>query len=463
MGRAAAFFDLDRTLLKGASGPLLTEALMRAGVLPQRRLPGERFVYRAYEVIGESLVGIGLARQAVRVFAGIDRSAVRAAAETAADDLSRHVLPYVHPLVDEHRAEGRPVVLATTTPFDLVEPFAKRMGFDDVIATRYLFDVEGLYTGALDGPFVWFTGKLDAVRQWADAQGVSVSDSWAYSDSVYDVPLLQAVAHPHAVNPDPRMRAVATVRRWPQMWLDVPPGVPKLAGIEPADVVRALARPELFPYARWDIEGIERIPSEGPAILVGNHRSYFDTAAMGLTVARAGRPPRFLGKKEVFDAPVVGQLARALGGIRVERGSGSDRPLIEAERALAAGELVALMPQGTIPRGRAFFDPELKGRPGAARLAHASKAPVIPIGLWGTEKVWPRNSRLPNVTNLLSPPTVRVRVGEPVELAYDTVEADTDRIMQAICALLPPEAHVRHVPSAEELARTMPAGHSADE
>ena len=248
MGRAAAFFDLDRTLLKGASGPLLTEALMRAGVLPERSIPGERLFYRAYELAGESLFGIGLARQAARVFAGLDRNSVRAAAEVAAEELSSRVLPYVHPLVEEHRAEGRAVVLATTTPFDLVEPFAKRMGFDDVIATRYLFDVDNLYTGKLDGPFVWFTGKIDAVRRWADAHDVSVADSWAYSDSIYDVPMLQAVAHPHAVNPDPRLRAVATVRRWPQMWLDVPPGVPKFAGIEPADIVRLIARPELFPY-----------------------------------------------------------------------------------------------------------------------------------------------------------------------------------------------------------------------
>ncbi len=82
---------------------------------------------------------------------------------------------------------------------------------------------------------------------------------------------------------------------------------------------------------------------------------------------------RFLGKKEVFDAPVVGSIVTALGGIRVERGSGSDEPLRAAADALTAGEAVALMPQGTIPRGRAFFEPELKGRWGAAKLAALSK------------------------------------------------------------------------------------------
>src|SRR5262249_35178495 len=160
-------------------------------------------------------------------------------------------------------------------------------------------------------------------------------------------------------------------------------------------------------------------------------RSYFDPLALGFAFARRGRPVRFLGKREVFDAPVVGQVVRAMGGIRVDRSSGSDAPLVEAEAALAAGELVAILPQGTIPRGPAFFDPELKGRWGAARLAAATGVPVIPLGLWGTEKVWPRSERVPRLWNVLHPPTVRVRVGEPVDLDLRSPEADTERIMAA--------------------------------
>jgi putative phosphoserine phosphatase / 1-acylglycerol-3-phosphate O-acyltransferase len=180
-------------------------------------------------------------------------------------------------------------------------------------------------------------------------------------------------------------------------------------------------------------------------------------------VMRAGRPLRFLGKKEVFDAPVIGPIATALGGIRVDRGTGSGAPLREAERALAAGEVVALMPQGTIPRGRAFFDPELRGRPGAARLAAATGAPVVPLGLWGTEQVWPRSSRLPNVANVTHPPTVRVRVGAPVRGLTGDVDADTRRIMQAITRLLPAEARRRHEPTKEELVRTYPPGKVGEE
>lgn len=458
----AAFFDLDRTLLRGASGPIITETLIAAGIVRDRKVPGMGLFYKFYDVVGETLPGMFLARRAADFASGWVREAVMEAAETAADVLVDSVAPFAAPLMDEHRRAGRPVVLATTTPYDLVKPLAERLHFDDVIATTYA-EEEGKYTGKLDGGFVWGTGKLAAVRRWAEDRGVDLNESWAYSDSIFDFPLLSAVGHPHAVNPDPRLRFAALLRRWPVRHLDLPAGVPKLVGMEPARLLRPFLRPELFPYARFDISGIERIPVDGPAIIVANHRSYFDTAAVALTVARSGRPVRFLGKAEVFDAPVVGQLARAMGGIRVDRGSGSGEPLQAAAEALQAGELVALMPQGTIPRGREFFEPVLRGRHGAARLAAMSRAPVIPIGMWGTEKVWPRNARVPNMLNLTSPPSIRTRVGPPVALSYEDVHADTASIMAAIVDLLPDEARQHHEPTEEELARTMPAGKKAEE
>lgn len=455
----AAFFDLDRTLLKGASGPLITEALQAAGLVTANGIPGQGLIYKVFDLVGETLPSMALARGAALAAKGWSRAAVREAGKVAAERLDTLVAPYARPLLEEHRAAGRKLVLATTTPYDLITPLAERLGFDDVVATRYASGDDGdTYTGALEGGFVWSRGKLDAVKAWAADHGVDLADSYAYSDSIYDSPLLSAVGHPTAVNPDPRLLAFAALRRWPVLNLDVPPGIPKLGPFEPADVLKLTARPEFFPYARFDIDGTERIPREGAAIVVGNHRSYFDTAALGLTVLKAGRAPRFLGKKEVFDAPIVGPLATAMGGIRVDRGTGSDEPLQKAAAALDAGELVALMPQGTIPRGEEFFNPVLKGRYGAARLAAMTGAPIIPIGLWGTEKVWPRSERVPRVWNILRPPTIRVRVGEPVKLsgAADDVEADTRAIMDALVDLLPPEAREHRTPTAEEIKLAKP-------
>ena len=121
-----------------------------------------------------------------------------------------------------------------------------------------------------------------------------------------------------------------------------------------------------------------------------------------------------------------------------------------------------MMPQGTIPRGKAFYDPQLKGRWGAARLAALAKVPVIPVGLWGTEKVWPRSARVPNMLNLVAPPTVTVTVGSPVKLGHRSPDADTKRIMKALMDLLPAESREQHEPTAEEIALALPPGYKGD-
>ena len=280
---------------------------------------------------------------------------------------STSVQPFAMPIIDEHHAAGRVVVLATTTPYDLVKPLADALGLDDVVATRYGVR-DGRYDGTIHGEFVWGKGKLNAVQEWADEHDVSLADSYAYSDSWFDAPLLSAVGHPFAVNPDPRLMVRAALQRWPIIHLDVPSGVPKVLGIEPQQVVMAAARPALIPYARFDIKGMENIPETGAAIVVGNHRSYFDPMAMGLALAQRGRPVRFLGKKEVFDVPVVGQMvegvrrhprrpghrigrAVARGGRRAARRSG--------RRAHAAGHdparrgVLRSEAEGTMGRGPA--------------------------------------------------------------------------------------------------------------
>ena len=424
--------------------------------------PLEPVLFSVFNAFGENYPSMQFTRLATRMSRGWKIADVRSAAHAAVPELLSAFLPYARVEIARHHSLGRAVVVATTTPFELVKPFADAIGCDDVIATAYGED-HGCFDGSIQGEFVWGKGKARSVAAWCERNGIDLGDCAAYSDSYYDVPLLSMVNEPWVINPDPRMMAVAALRRWPTRYFDSPAGVPQIAGIEPQRAVMTFARPELFPYAKFKMYGTKRVPRVGPAIVVGNHRSYFDPLAIGCTLAKAGRPVRFLGKKEVFDAPIVGDIARAMGGIRVDRATGSDAPLQQAEQALEAGELVALMPQGTIPRGREFFNPVLKGRFGAARLAHATRAPIIPIGLWGTEKVWPRSSKLPNIAGVLNPPTVTIAVGRPVELGYEDLESDTERIMSAIVDLLPPQARHWHQPTDEELLATLPSGSTLDD
>ena len=214
------------------------------------------------------------------------------------------------------------------------------------------------------------------------------------------------------VNPDPRMVLLATARRWPILNLDVSPGVVKIPvlGVELQRLALQLSRPSLMPYVTFDIDGVEHIPAAGPAILVANHRSYFDPVALSVAIARSGRTVRFLGKKEVFDAP--DRRPAGDGDGRHPGRSGDAAPTSRCRR-----------PPTRSPAARWWRSCRRARSPVARRSStrcsrvagvrrdwpQMTKAPVIPIGLWGTEKVWPRSSRLPNVLNVTDPPEVRIR------------------------------------------------------
>lgn len=454
----AAFFDLDRTLLPHASGTIFAKHLEAEGITSgASKVPGAELMVSIYDLLGETRINMQVAQLAVKAAKGWPVKAVERAAKNAVPELLDAVPGYAKLLLEELRADGVKLVIASTSPVVLMQPLADALGFDDVIGTIWKHDGKE-FVGETDGPFVWGTKKRDAIVEWADVHGAVLKQSYAYSDSYYDCPMLDVVGTPVAVNPDARLAVVAALQGWEIRNFDAPPGVLKVLGREMQDWLRPLSRPQLAPMAEWEFSGLENIPAEGPALLVFNHRSYFDTMAMNLLIGRSGRPCRFMGKAEMFDNPILGPIAKLAGGIRVDRGTGSAGALRRAVKALTAGEMIALAPQGTIPRGEAFFDTVLVGRPGTAQLAKDTRAPVIPIGLWGTEKVWPRNQKAPSL-DLRNRPTITVTVGKPVELKYRSVDADTRRIMDAISACLPKEARKAHKPTVEELALTYPPGH----
>ncbi len=138
----AAIFDLDRTLLQGGTGPLLSRAMYDLGVVT-RKLPGEGLLYGMFDLIGETLPSIFLARQATLLAKGRDGATFDAAALAAAESIAAVVHPFALALIEQHHAAGRPVVLATTTPHHLIKPLADKLGFDHVIATRYTINERG--------------------------------------------------------------------------------------------------------------------------------------------------------------------------------------------------------------------------------------------------------------------------------------------------------------------------------
>ena len=336
----------------------------------------------------------------------------------------------------------------------MITPFAEAMGFDAVIATTYETK-DGRYTGRLYEGFVWGTGKLKAVREWAEAEGIDLDDCHACSDSVFDTPLLASVGSPHAVNPDPSLTLIATARRWPIEYWDRPPGVPSVLGLEPYHLLRPFVRPSSFPYRA----------STSPASIASRRRGrccWPPTIGATSTWRHSPSwPPGWAARcaswaKRRSSTPR--SSARSPGPSGVSRSTGAagrtghcGRPKRHCGRARWSSCC-----RRAPSRGESFFSPILKGKTGTARLAAATGAVVVPIGLWGTEKVWARSARMPDFTLVRHPPRVSITVGHPLVLSGTDAKADTAAIMAAISTLLPEESWARHEPTAEELARTKP-------
>ena len=168
-------------------------------------------------------------------------------------------------------------------------------------------------------------------------------------------------------------------------------GTPRSGPYEPGYAfMRGTLVPWLRVWFRWHVEGTEYIPASGPAIVASNHISYTDPFAVGLTIHRNGRRPRFLGKAGLFNYPFVGWVLKTARQIPVDRGTKSAPQSLEAaEKALAEGEVLVVFPEGTTTTA-ADLAP-LRPKSGAARLALATGVPITPCATWGGQWFWTKH------------------------------------------------------------------------
>lgn len=179
---------------------------------------------------------------------------------------------------------------------------------------------------------------------------------------------------------------------------------------------------------RLTIFGAENIPLEGPALLALNHTGYYDFIFGGIPAHLRGRRlVRFMAKKEIFDAPVAGPLMRAMKHLPVDRSAGASS-LAEAVARLRAGQLVGIFPEATI--SRSFELKEFKN--GAARIAAEADAPLIPMVIWGSQRIWTKGH--PRRLGRTKTP-VFIRVGEPVDTSGDP-DAAIQRLKDSMSVLL---------------------------
>jgi HAD superfamily hydrolase (TIGR01490 family) len=215
MPLAAAFFDLDRTLMAGSSGmawvrasydaKLISRAQMlrwaRDGLVFRLRGSTDEKTKAAMDQISDVLKGTSgrdLQRLGPQVLAG--------------------VLPRIYPEmlaeVHSHQDAGRPTFIVSAAGNDLVEMVAQVLGMEGGIGTRYELDGDGLFSGRLDGPFMYGEGKLEGIAGFAESHDIDLGESWAYSDSASDLPMLRAVGNAVVVNPDGALQEVARAEGW---------------------------------------------------------------------------------------------------------------------------------------------------------------------------------------------------------------------------------------------------------
>jgi len=212
---AAAFFDLDKTVIAKASMAAFGRPLYREGLISRTTALRVLYAQLVYMQLGASEQKLARIRDSVLTLTrGWDQVQIRQIVrETLEEVVEPIVFAEAVELMAQHRREGRKVFIISASPEEIAQPLGDYLGADEVIASRARVDAEGRYTGHMEfyayGPY-----KADAIRQRAARDGIDLAESYAYSDSYTDCPMLEIVGHPVAVNPDRVLRRLARERGW---------------------------------------------------------------------------------------------------------------------------------------------------------------------------------------------------------------------------------------------------------
>ncbi|MBS1847731.1 MAG: HAD-IB family hydrolase [Actinobacteria bacterium] len=211
----AAFFDLDKTVIARASMVAFGPSFRRAGLLSRWLVARALYAQLVYLYLGADAERMARMRTAVlRVIVGWEQAFVsRIVEETLESVIEPIVFSEALELIRSHRAAGRKVFIVSASPEEIVAPLARFLGADEAIATRARLDDAGCYTGEVEF-YAYGVGKVDAMQRAARRDGIDLAGSWAYSDSITDEPMLRAVGHPVAVNPDRDLAKVAKAAGW---------------------------------------------------------------------------------------------------------------------------------------------------------------------------------------------------------------------------------------------------------
>ena len=216
MARAAAFFDLDRTLISGSSSFALGVEAWRQGLAQNADVARWTVSALSFLFSGDKDEGASTEAQTemLSYIKGASVADLDAIGQAALPKLVARVRPEARKLLSMHAEADRDTWIISASPSRIVEPIGASLGMTGAIGTEGAI-ADGLYTGELDGDFIYGAGKTRAIEKLAAERGYDLDRSYAYSDSVSDIPMLEAVGHPVAVNPDSELEELAHERGWP--------------------------------------------------------------------------------------------------------------------------------------------------------------------------------------------------------------------------------------------------------
>lgn len=428
-----AFFDLDRTLIAGYSIIALANETVRhvagKGELGQAARVLSDVMQLKREQSGSNYHR--MVRRVTKALKGVSESTLVELGERAyAASLEKRLYSEAVRLVEAHREAGHELVIVTAASRYQVEPIAAVLGIDDICCTQ-LEVRNGKFTGKLVAPLCFGEGKTLAARRIAKRYGVNLKDSWFYSDSSDDLPLLKAVGFPCAVNPSDKLQEQAATRQWPQLhfrtrgflgvesisrtvltgqallattaigWLGRKLGV---GANDNVNLMTQLLGDLGASIAGLDIEveGRHYLERQQACVFVFNHQSLLDTVVLAHLLRKDVVP---FCKKEMASNPLIGPLLKQANTVFVDREQANQVEVLQqALKVLHSGRSLVIAPEGT----RSVLGDIQPFKHGAFFLARKARVPVVPIVLHNVKDALPKGALL------IRPAKIRVTVLTPI-------------------------------------------------
>ena len=261
--RAAAFFDLDKTVIAKSSTLAFGRPFFNGGLINRRAVLKTAYAQFVFSLAGADAQQMERLRaQLTAMVMGWDAATVH---EIVRETLHEIVDPLIYAeaadLIEEHRAAGREIVIVSSSGAEMVEPIGEMLGVDRVVATRMVTE-DGRYTGEIEF-YAYGENKAAAIRELAEREGYDLEASYAYSDSVTDAPMLGVVGHAFVVNPDRALRRLAAEHGWGGLTFTRPVALRShLAATTPALAAAGLVAAGLVVWLVW--RGLRRRRFEQP-------------------------------------------------------------------------------------------------------------------------------------------------------------------------------------------------------